>query len=156
MNPLQELQDFGQSVWLDYFRRNLVTSGELQALIAEDGLRGITSNPSIFEKAIGGSTDYDDAIKAMEQEQDLDAGALYERLAVEDIKMAADMLRPVYDATRRRDGFISIEVSPYLAMDTSATIGEARRLWHAIGRDNLMVQGAGHHGRPSRHPAAHR
>jgi transaldolase/glucose-6-phosphate isomerase len=140
MNPLRALQGFGQSVWLDYFRRNLVTSGELQALIAEDGLRGITSNPSIFEKAIGGSTDYDDALEAMEQERDLDAGALYERLAVEDIKMAADVLRPVYDATGRQDGFISIEVSPYLATDTAATIVEARRLWHAIGRDNLMVK----------------
>ena len=142
MNPLRALQDFGQSVWLDDFRRSLVTSGQLQALIAEDGLSGITSNPSTFRKAIGGSTDYDDALKAMEREQerDFDAGAIYERLAVEDIKMAADMLRPVYDATRRRDGFISIEVSPYLATDTAATIAEARRLWHAIGRENLMVK----------------
>jgi transaldolase/glucose-6-phosphate isomerase len=140
MNPLKALQDFGQSIWLDDFRRSLVTSGQLQALIAEDGLRGITSNPSTFEKAIGGSTDYDDALKAMERERDLDARAIYERLAVEDIKMAADTLHPVYDATRRRDGFISIEVSPYLATDTAATIAEARRLWHAIGRENLMVK----------------
>jgi transaldolase/glucose-6-phosphate isomerase len=140
MNPLKALQDFGQSIWLDDFRRSLVTSGQLQTLITEDGLRGITSNPSTFEKAIGGSTDYDDALKAMERERDLDARAIHGRLAVEDIKMAADMLRPVYDATRRRDGFISIEVSPYLATDTAATIAEARRLWHAIGRENLMVK----------------
>lgn len=153
MNPLRALQDFGQSIWLDDFRRSLVTSGELQALIAEDALSGITSNPSTFEKAIGGSTDYDDALEAMAQERDLDTDALYERLAVEDITMAADMLRPVYDATKRRDGFISIEVSPYLAMDTAATIAEARRLWHAIGRDNLMVKAPA---TAAGHPAAHR
>jgi transaldolase / glucose-6-phosphate isomerase len=140
MNPLKALQDYGQSVWLDYFRRSLVTSGELQALIAEDGLRGITSNPSIFEKAIGASTDYDEALKILERERDLDAGALYERLAVEDIQMAADALRPVYDAAGGRDGFVSIEVSPYLAMDTAATIAEARRLWREIDRDNLMIK----------------
>jgi transaldolase/glucose-6-phosphate isomerase len=127
-------------VWLDYFRRRLVTSGELQELIAEDGLRGITSNPSIFEKAIGASTDYDDALKALEREKDLDAGRLYERLAVEDIQMAADALRAVYDETDGRDGFISIEVSPYFGMDTAATIAEARRLWREIGRDNLMIK----------------
>ncbi len=140
MNPLKALQDYRQSVWLDYFRRRLVTSGELQSLINEDGLTGITSNPSIFEKAIGGSADYDDALKALERERDLDAGALYERLAVEDIRMAADALRPVYDAASGRDGFISIEVSPYLAKDTAATIAEACRLWREIGRDNLMVK----------------
>jgi len=140
MNPLKALQDYGQSVWLDYFRRSLVTSGELQALIAEDGLRGITSNPSIFEKAIGASTDYDEALKILERERDLDAGALYERLAVEDIQMAADALRPVYDAAGGLDGFVSIEVSPYLAMDTAATIAEARRLWREIDRDNLMIK----------------
>jgi transaldolase/glucose-6-phosphate isomerase len=140
MNPLKGLQDYGQSVWLDYFRRRLVASGELAALIAEDGLRGITSNPSIFEKAIGGSTDYDDALKALEREKDLDAGTLYERLAVEDMQMAADALRPVYDETDGRDGFISIEVSPYLGMDAAATIAEACRLWGEIGRDNLMIK----------------
>jgi transaldolase/glucose-6-phosphate isomerase len=140
MNPLRALQDFGQSVWLDDFRRSLLTSGHLQALITGDGLSGITSNPSTFEKAIGDSTDYDDALNAMERERDLDADAIYERLAVEDIKMAADLLRPVYDASGRSDGFISIEVSPYFATDTAATIAQARRLWHAIGRENLMVK----------------
>ena len=110
MNPLVALQDYGQSVWLDYLRRNVIISGELEALIAEDGLRGVTSNPSIFEKAIGGSIDYDGAIKALEREKDLDAGALYERLAVEDIRMAADVLRPVFDATDGRDGFVSREL----------------------------------------------
>ncbi|HUZ75728.1 MAG TPA: bifunctional transaldolase/phosoglucose isomerase [Stellaceae bacterium] len=140
MNPLTSLQDFGQSLWLDFFRRNLVASGALQALIAEDGVRGVTSNPSIFEQAIGGSADYDDAIQAIERERDLDAGALYERIAVADMRMAADVLRPVYDATAHRDGFISIEVSPYLASDTAATIAEAQRLWQAIERDNLMIK----------------
>lgn len=140
MNPLKELQGHGQSVWLDYLRRSLITSGELQALIAEDGLRGMTSNPSIFEKAIGGSTDYDDAIKKIVQEQDQDAQEIYERLAIEDIRMAADILRPVYEATETRDGYISIEVSPYIANDTGATVREALRLWRAIGRDNLMIK----------------
>jgi transaldolase/glucose-6-phosphate isomerase len=140
MNPVKALQEYGQSVWLDYFRRNLIDSGELQRLIDEDGLRGITSNPSIFEKAIGGSTDYDSAIAGMERERDLDAGALFERLAVEDMQMAADIIRPVYKATEQRDGFVSIEVSPYLAIDTARTIAEARRLWEAIARDNLMIK----------------
>ncbi len=140
MSALNKLQDYGQSVWLDSFRRSLVTSGELMALIRDDGLRGITANPSIFEKAIGGSSDYDEAIKKLTRESNPDAGAIYEYLAVEDMQMAAEALRPVYQATEGRDGFISIEVSPYLAMETGSTVAEARRLWREIGRENLMVK----------------
>ncbi|MBX6329842.1 MAG: bifunctional transaldolase/phosoglucose isomerase [Pseudolabrys sp.] len=140
MNPLQALKEHGQSVWLDYLRRSLLTGGELAALIAEDGLAGLTSNPSIFEKAIAGSTDYDEALAGLLREEDRDAGWLYERLAVDDIRMAADLLRPVYIATQGRDGFVSIEVSPHLAAETEATIAEARRLWREIGRENLMIK----------------
>jgi transaldolase/glucose-6-phosphate isomerase len=140
MNPLRALQDFGQSIWLDDFRRSLITTGELQTRIAEDGLSGITSNPSTFEKAIAGGADYDDAIEAMEHPHHRGPGALYERLAVEDIRHAADILRPVYDASGGHDGFVSIEVSPYLAMHTAATIAEARRLWQTVGRDNAMIK----------------
>src|SRR5690242_8463366 len=116
-NPLLELLKMGQSVWLDYIRRNLITSGELQRLIDNDGLRGITSNPSIFEKAITGSTDYADYLQQL-QAQNLSAGEIFERLAVRDIQDAADMLRPVYEQTKGHDGFISMEVSPTLARNT--------------------------------------
>ena len=139
MNPLKALHDYGQSVWLDYIRRSLITSGELQRLVEEDGLRGVTSNPAIFEKAITGSTDYADALKALGHEN-LDAKALYERLALRDIQDAADLLRPIYEQTRRRDGYVSLEVSPYLAHDTQGTLEEARRLWRAVGRDNVMIK----------------
>src|SRR5579871_2352963 len=138
-NPILQLQDFGQSVWLDYIRRNLITSGELKRLVKEDGLRGVTSNPSIFEKAIAGSTDYQDLLNDPSSE-DLDAKALYERIAIRDIRDAADILRPVYESSRRRDGYVSLEVSPVLAHDTEGTIEEARRLWKAVGRENLMVK----------------
>ena len=140
MNPLGTLNTLGQSIWLDYIRRNLITSGDLRRLIEEDVLRGVTSNPAIFEKAIGGSTDYNDALMALQQEDDRDAQALYERLAIEDIQAAADVLRPIYDSTRRRDGYVSLEVSPYLANDTDATVREARRLWHAVDRPNVMIK----------------
>ena len=140
VNPLKDLQKFGQSVWLDYIRRNLITSGELQRLIDEDGLRGITSNPSIFEKAISGSNDYSDLLQSLRSRTDLDAKARYEILAIRDIQDAADILRPVYDSTRRRDGYISLEVSPYLARDTQGTIQEARTLWKAVGRENVMIK----------------
>jgi len=140
LNPIKALQQFGQSVWLDYLRRSLFTSGEFSRLIREDGLRGVTSNPSIFEKAIAGSTDYLDALQDIEQRRDLEPMALYEALAIRDIREAADLLRPVYDATRRADGYVSLEVSPYLAHDTAATIEDARRLWKAVGRDNLMIK----------------
>jgi transaldolase/glucose-6-phosphate isomerase len=139
-NPLKELARFGQSIWLDYIRRSLIVSGELKRLVDEDGLAGVTSNPAIFEKAITGSTDYTNALTELQQYKDLDAKALYERLAIRDIQDAADVLHPVYDRTRGRDGFVSLEVSPFLANETQATIEEARRLWHTVGRENLMVK----------------
>src|SRR5256885_3932875 len=138
-NPLVELQKFGQSVWLDYIRRNLITSGDLQKLIDQDGLRGITSNPSIFEKAIAGSTDYADFLEQLHS-QGLSTGDIYERIAIRDIQDAADLLLPVYKSTNRRDGYVSLEVSPTLARDTQATIAEARRLWKAVGRPNVMIK----------------
>src|SRR5437588_134320 len=139
-NPLKTLQEYGQSVWLDFLSRDLLRGGELKRLIAEDGLRGMTSNPAIFEKAIGHGEDYDAQIAELQASGDLDPGMLFERLAVTDIQSAADALRPVYDQTQGRDGYVSIEVSPYLAMQTAATIEEARRVWGEIGRDNLMVK----------------
>jgi transaldolase / glucose-6-phosphate isomerase len=140
VNPLKELLKYGQSVWLDYIRRNLLTSGELKRLIEEDGLRGMTSNPSIFEKAIAGSTDYTDFLDSLKGKTDLDAKARYERLAIRDIQDATDLMRPVYDSANRRDGFVSLEVSPYLAHDTNGTIAEARRLWKWVERDNVMIK----------------
>src|SRR5690242_10130247 len=138
-NPLLELKTLGQSVWLDYIRRNLITSGELKRLIDNDGLCGITSNPSIFEKAIAGSTDYADQLEQL-RSQNLSAGEIFERLAIRDIQDSADMLRPVYQATNRRDGFISLEVSPTLARNTQGSIEEARRLWKSVGRPNIMIK----------------
>src|SRR4249920_4007000 len=139
-NPLKDLLKYGQSVWLDYIRRDLLTSGELKRLIEEDGLRGMTSNPAIFEKAITGSTLYADLLNSLRSRTDLDAKGRYEILAIRDIQDAADFLRPVYLSTKRRDGYVSLEVSPYLANDTKGTIEEARRLWKAVGRENLMVK----------------
>jgi transaldolase/glucose-6-phosphate isomerase len=139
-NPVRALQRFGQSVWLDYLRRSLFTSGEFRRLIDEDGLRGATSNPSIFEKAIAGSTDYLNALQGIERHGDMEPMTLYEALAIRDIRDAADLLRPVYDSTARADGYVSMEVSPYLAHDTAATIDEARRLWKAIARENVMIK----------------
>ncbi len=140
MSLLKELQKQGQSVWLDYIRRKLMASGELQQLV-EHGLRGITSNPTIFEKAIAGSDDYDaDLIGMLTKDPDTEAGILFERLAIQDIQMAADLLRPVYDASQGTDGFVSLEVSPKLARDTSGTIAEARRLWRALDRPNTMIK----------------
>jgi transaldolase/glucose-6-phosphate isomerase len=139
-NPLKELLRYGQSVWLDYIRRSLITSGELQHLLDEDGLRGVTSNPSIFEKAITGSTDYGDFLTELEKNTDLDAKGRYEQLAIRDIQDTADLLRPVYQRSQKRDGYVSLEVSPYLARDTRGTIEEAHRLWKAAGRENLMIK----------------
>src|ERR1700730_16601715 len=139
-NPLQELHKYGQSVWLDYIRRSLITSGELKRLIQEDGLGGVTSNPAIFEKAITGSTDYADALLELQKRKDLDAVAIYEILAIKDIQDAADTLRPVYERTNKRDCYVSLEVSPFLAHDTEGTINDARRLWRAVQRPNLMVK----------------
>ena len=139
-NPLKDLLKYGQSVWLDYIRRNLLTSGELKRLIEEDGLRGMTSNPAIFEKAIAGSTDYTDILQSLQSKTDLDAKARYEILAIRDIQDAADFLRPVYDSSKRRDGYVSLEVSPYLARDTQGTLEEARRLWKTVNRENVMIK----------------
>ena len=140
VNPLKQLLKYGQSVWLDYIRRNLIISGELKRLIDEDGLRGMTSNPSIFEKAIAGSTDYTDFLNSLRDRTDLDAKARYELLAIRDIQDATDFMRPVYDSAKRKDGFVSLEVSPYLAHDTQGTIAEARRLWKSVSRDNVMIK----------------
>jgi transaldolase / glucose-6-phosphate isomerase len=139
-NPLKDLLKYGQSVWLDYIRRNLLTSGELKRLIEEDGLRGMTSNPAIFEKAIADSTDYNDILRSLQSRTDLDAKARYEILAIRDIQDAADALRPVYDSSKRRDGYVSLEVSPYLARDTQGTLEEARRLWKTVNRENVMIK----------------
>jgi transaldolase len=138
-NPLLELQKFGQSVWLDYIRRDLITSGELKRLIDNDGLRGMTSNPSIFEKAIVGSNDYAGFLDQLIA-QGLSAGDIYERIAVRDIQDAADILLPVYKSTNKRDGYVSLEVSPTLARDTQGTIEEALRLWKTVARPNIMIK----------------
>jgi len=139
-NPLKELLVFGQSVWLDYIRRNLFTTGELQRLVNEDGLRGMTSNPAIFEKAIAGSTDYAQELQELAKRKDLDAKGVYEQLAIHDIQKAADVLRSVYLESKRRDGYVSLEVSPGLAHKTKETVEEARRLWKAVGRENVMIK----------------
>lgn len=140
VNQVRALQTFGQSVWLDYIERSFIRSGALQRLIADDGVCGVTSNPAIFEKAIGGNPDYADALQALRREPGLDAKARYERLVIEDIQGVADLLQPVYARTKRRDGYVSLEVSPHLAHDTWGTFEEARRLWDAVGRDNLMIK----------------
>jgi transaldolase len=138
-NALLGLQKYGQSVWLDYIRRNIILNGDLQKLIDQDGLRGITSNPSIFEKAIGGSNDYTDLLTQLGK-QGLPTGQIYERIVVRDIQDSADKLLPVYKSTNRRDGYVSLEVSPTLARDTQGTIEEARRLWKAVNRPNIMIK----------------
>src|SRR6267154_3967372 len=140
VNPIRELSKYGQSAWLDYIRRSLISSGELKRLIDEDNLGGVTSNPAIFEKAITGSTDYTDALTELQKRKDLDAMGIYEILAIKDIQDAADTLRTVYDRTKMRDGYVSLEVSPFLSKDTQGTIQDARRLWKAVDRPNLMVK----------------
>jgi transaldolase/glucose-6-phosphate isomerase len=139
-NPLLKLGEAGQAVWLDFIDRKLLASGGLKKLIAEDGLKGVTSNPSIFEKAIGEGSDYDDRIRDLLAQGMTEAAEVFEHLAIADIQEAADQLRPVYDATGGADGFVSLEVSPHLALDTQATIAEARRLWKAVDRPNLMIK----------------
>jgi transaldolase / glucose-6-phosphate isomerase len=140
-NQLKALIGFGQSVWLDYIRRSLITTGELARLIDTDGLRGVTSNPAIFEKAITGSTDYTQTLAELKQKQPgLDAKAIFEAIAIRDIQDATMAFQKVYQSTNRRDGYVSLEVSPYLAHKTQETIEEARRLWKAVGRENLMVK----------------
>jgi transaldolase len=138
-NPLLKLQSFGQSIWLDFLSRALLASGRLKRLIEEDGLRGVTSNPAIFEKAIAGSSEYDDDIRTLAR-QGKSAAEIYEALTVADVQAAADLFRPVYDRLDGRDGFVSLEVSPHLAYDTEGTIAEARHLWSRLGRPNVFIK----------------
>ena len=138
-NPLLKLETFGQSIWMDFIRRGTLASGELQRWIEEDGLRGVTSNPAIFEKAIAGSHDYEEAIYALTLEGN-GLGELYQALVVEDVQRAADLFHPIYERTGGGDGFMSLEVSPHLAHDTAGTIAEARRLWGAVHRPNAMIK----------------
>ncbi len=138
-NPLAQLAETGQSVWYDLMERALITSGKLQKLIEEDDLRGLTSNPTIFEKAIGGSDDYDDSLREL-AEKDASTDEIYESLVVNDISNAADVFRPVYDRTNRVDGYVSLEVSPNLAHEGEATLAEAKKLWGLLGRPNAMIK----------------
>jgi transaldolase len=141
MNPLKQLQGYDQSIWLDYIRRDLITSGEFQRLVQEDGVQGVTSNPTIFDKAITAGTDYDASLRSLlAADPETDPLNLFEKLEVEDLQMAADVLRPVYDQTDGADGFVSIEVAARLAYDIAGSIEEARRLWKAVNRPNLMVK----------------
>jgi transaldolase len=141
VNPLISLLEKGQSLWLDYIRRDLMTSGKLRKMVEEDGLRGLTSNPSIFEAAINSSTLYDDSIREIAgSERGLSAEQVYERLAVQDIQMAADVLRPVFDETEGVDGYVSLEVSPHLAYEDEDTVSEAKRLWGLVDRPNLLIK----------------
>jgi transaldolase len=138
MSKFDQLAELGQAIWLDFIRRSLITSGELQSLI-DEGVRGMTSNPTIFEKAIAGSDDYDGVLRGLVT----DGGSLqeiYEALVLDDIRRAADVLRPVYDRTDGLDGYVSLEVNPQLAHDTQGTIAEARRLFGALGRPNVMIK----------------
>jgi transaldolase len=138
VNPqLQALAEAGQSVWLDNIRRSMFASGELHALI-DLGLRGMTSNPTIFERAIGSGTDYDAQLRALSGESD--PGTLFEALAIDDIRQACDAFRPLYDASPGGDGFVSLEVSPLLAKDTQGTIEAAKHLWNAVDRPNVMIK----------------
>jgi len=140
MNPVKELEKHGQAVWLDFLARGFIAKGDLKRLIETDGVKGVTSNPSIFEKAIGSSDEYDAPIGKALKRGDRPVADLFEAVAVEDIQNAADVLRPVYDRLKGGDGYVSLEVSPYLAMDTSGTVAEARRLWKDVDRKNLMVK----------------
>lgn len=140
MDALKQLERCGQSLWIDYLQRSFVEKGELRELVDRDGLKGLTSNPSIFEKAIGQSQDYQQAIADFQRQGDHSAMEIYEHLAIADIQAAAAVLRPVYDASSGRDGYVSLECSPYLANDTEGTIEEALRLWAAVDRPNLMVK----------------
>src|SRR6201986_5027485 len=137
MNPVKELEKHGQAVWLDFLARGFIAKGDLKRLVDADGVKGVTSNPSIFEKAIGASDEYDAPIGKALKHGDRSVADLFERLAVEDIQHAADVLRPVYDQHDGHDGFVSLEVSPYLAMDTKGTVAEARKLWKEGHRKNL-------------------
>src|SRR5438552_14935095 len=139
-NPVASLRQYGQSVWLDFIRTSLIAGGELKRLVDEEGLGGVTSNPAIFEKAIDGSDDYRASIEEISKDPSLSAKEVFERLAVKDIQGAADVLRAVYDRTRARDGYVSLEVAPDLASDTAGTLEEARRLWKSVARPNVMIK----------------
>ena len=139
-NPLVEVQKFGQSIWYDNIRRGIITSGQLQGMVDNDGLLGITSNPAIFEKAVVGSHDYDQAIRALVTQGVGSSVDVYERLAMEDIQWAADVMHPVYVRTNGRDGYVSFEVAPSLANDTKGTIEYARRAHATIGRENVLIK----------------
>ncbi|HKJ84191.1 MAG TPA: transaldolase [Mariprofundaceae bacterium] len=136
-NPLRALEQLGQSIWVDYIQRKMLDDGALKRLIEDDGVSGVTSNPSIFEKAIVEHRDYDDAIRTLHGQR---ATAIYERLALEDLQRAADLFRPLYESQQGRDGFVSLEVSPHLAYDADATIEEARRLWSELARPNGLIK----------------
>ena len=138
-NPLKNLLAYGQSPWLDFIRRNIILNGELKKMIDNDGLRGMTSNPAIFEKAITAANDYDDIINDRASKS-LDAKGVYEKIAIRDVQDAADLFRGVYNETKKYDGYVSLEVSPLLASDTQGTIGEARRLWKTVNRPNVMIK----------------
>ena len=143
-NPLLKLREQGQSIWLDYIRRDLIQSGELARLVLQDGVSGLTSNPAIFEKAIASGAEYAEAIRAAAR-AGLSAQAAYESIAIEDIRAAADVMKGVFEATGGADGFVSLEVSPRLAHDTEGTVEEGRRLWRAVDRPNLMIKVPGTH-----------
>jgi transaldolase len=136
---IKKLEDHGQSVWLDYIQRNMIRSGQLKNLIEQYGIWGVTSNPAIFEKAIDESNDYDDDINQLVR-QGKNAQEIYEILTVQDIQDAADVFRPLYDRTQSQDGYVSLEVSPYLAHQTEMTIQEARELWKKVGRPNVFIK----------------
>jgi len=138
-NALIRLAEYDQSPWFDYIRHTLLTSGDLEKMITQDGLKGVTSNPAIFEKAIAGSSDYDEILPKI-REKTQDPKAVYEALAIGDVKLACDIMLPVYEKSKKIDGYVSLEVSPYLAKDTQGTIDEARRLWKAVGKANLMIK----------------
>ena len=138
-NPLKGLLACGQSPWMDYIRRDLLTSGGLKKYIDNDGLRGMTSNPAIFEKAITGSNLYNDILTSPEAKK-LDANGIFEKIAIRDVQDACDIFKPVYAETKRHDGYVSLEVSPFLGFDTKASLGEARRLWKAVDRPNVMIK----------------
>jgi transaldolase len=138
-NPLNRLAALGQSIWLDYIHRDMFASGQLRALITQDSLTGMTSNPAIFEKAIAHSAAYDEQIRELGA-QGLDAGAAYEQVSLRDVQQAADEFRRVFDATQGQDGFVSLEVNPHLAHDTAGTVAEGRRLWQALNRPNVFIK----------------
>ena len=139
MKPAARLNEFGQSAWLDLIGRKLIRSGELKRMIEEDGVRGVTANPAIFEKAIVESDEYDDELTAL-IEQGKPEMEIYETIAVEDVQAACDVFRPLFDRLGGRDGFVSLEVSPYIARDTKATVAEAKRFWKAVDRPNVLIK----------------